>query len=460
MRQIVEDDGTEREEADSYGRPASRLRKFFEIDKYGSTLGREFLAGTTTFVALAYIFAVNPQILSDAGFPFEAVLFATVFCSAITCTLMGLWANKPFALAPGMGMNGYVAYYVCKTLGVSWQSALGIVFISGILNIALSVSPIRDRIIDSIPVPLKNGIAVGVGIFIALIGLRTANILAYEGVRLKGIGDITPLQIGLVVAGVVIMWLLKRLGVEGSILFGMLGLTAIGLVFGLTAFPKSLVALPRGAFDGFLALNFRGLLDPRLWGVLVALFLVDFFSSVGTFIGVALNTNLLDSEGRMPGMKEALIADSCGTPIGALFGTTSITTYIETAAGVQAGGRTGLTALVVAAWMLPMLFFAPLARIIPNFATAPALIFVGILMMVPITTVREYDIAEKVGFIALVIGTSLTFAIDQGMLYGFAGYIVMKWLTGKRAEISGFLYLTTAILVVGKIVAVFFVDAA
>ncbi len=429
------------------------LERHFEFSKYQTSFRREVLAGVTTFVALAYIFAVNPAILSAAGIPFDAVLFATAFCSAFATALMGFWANKPFSLAPGMGMNAYVAQYVVQVLGIPWPVALGIVFWSGVLNVALSVSPIRDRIIRSIPESLKNGIAVGVGVFIALIGLRTAGVLQYSGVQIQGFGDLGATPVLLTGAGVVLMSLLHFGKVTGSILIGMIALTVVGVVFGLSQAPTALVAVPRGAFDAFFALDLIGALAPSTWTILIALFLIDFFSSVGTFIGVSLSTNLLDKNGEMPQMREALIADSLATPVGAIFGTTSITTYIETAAGVQAGGRTGFTALVVAALMLPMLFFSPIVSVIPGFATAPALIFVGVLMMTPIRSVREYDLAGQIGFVVLVLGTLATFAIDQGMLYGFSAFIILKWLTRRQQEISGFLYVTTLVLIVGKLIS-------
>jgi adenine/guanine/hypoxanthine permease len=432
-----------------------RLRNFFEIDRLKTSFRREFLAGTTTFVTMAYIVAVNPAILGEAGMPYNAVLFATVFCSSLACILMGVWANKPFALAPGMGMNAYVTFYVVKTLGVPWQTALGIVFISGVLNVILSLSPIRTKVIDSIPLHLKNAIAVGVGIFIALIGLKTAGILAYEGVTLTGFGKISVTELLMVLGGIAAMGLLYWKKVAGSILIVIGIITALGVIFKIVTPPDAFVSVPTGMLDSFLKLDILGALAPKLWSIIVALFIIDFFSSVGTFIGVSLNTNLQDEQGRLPKMKESLIADSLATPFGALFGTTSITTYIETAAGVRAGGRTGVTAIVVAIWMIPMLFLAPILKIIPAMATAPALIFVGILMMAPIMEIRRYKLAEIVSFLVLVIATSLTFAIDQGMLYGFGIYIILKAFKGELKDISPFLYVTTGILLVGKIVQLF-----
>ena len=430
----------------------NRIRTYFETARYQTSLAQEFLAGTTTFVTMAYIVAVNPAILGDAGMPFDAVLFATVFCSAVSCIIMGVWANKPFALAPGMGMNAYFTYYVVQTIGVSWQTALAIVFISGLLFFILTISRIRSRIIDSIPLPLKTGIAVAVGIFIALIGLRTAGILEYEGGTFNGIANVLCVEVLLVVIGIALMAALHRRKIHGSILIGIAVITVAAIFLKIAVPPEAFISVPHGIFDCFLEMDFRGALNPKLWNLIIAFFMIDFFSSVGTFIGVSLNTNLLDECGRLPKMKEALMSDSIGTMFGAAFGTSSITTYIETAAGVREGGRTGITALVVAAWMLPMLLLSPILKIVPSCATAPALIFVGILMMAPLKTIKSYDIPEKIAFFILIIATSLTFSIDQGMLYGFSAYILLKCAAKKRKDISGFLCLTTGILIIGNLV--------
>lgn len=428
------------------------ISSYFKIEKFQTSVKTEILAGTTTFVALAYIVAVNPAILSDAGIPFDAVLFATVFCSALSCIMMGLWANKPFALAPGMGMNGYIAYYVVKTLGIPWQTALGVVFFSGMLSVILTLTPFRNWVIDSIPLSLKKGIAVSIGVFIAFVGLRTAGILEYDGVALRGVGSVFRMDILLMVLGITVMGVLHVRKIHASVLVGMSLITVAAILFGISLPPHSLTSKPRGMLDAVLKLDFVEALNPKLLPIMVALFVIDFFSTVGTFVGVAINTNIVDDQGRLPRLKEALLADSIATPLGALCGTSNVTTYVESAAGVQVGGRTGITALVVAAWLLPMLLFSPVLRIIPNCATAAALIFVGILMAAPIKAMKSYHITEKIAFGVLVIATALTFSIDQGMLYGFSSFILLKVATKKWKDVSAFLYVTTGTLVVGKLI--------
>ncbi len=432
----------------------THLDEHFHLTQHGSSVRTEILAGATTFVALAYILAVNPAILSEAGVPYGAVFFATVVCSAIACIVMGLWANKPFALAPGMGINAYFAYYVVQVAGASWQTALGIVFISGVLFCIFTLTSLRSRVIESIPIPLRNGIAVGIGLFIALIGLRTAGILEYSGLSYVGFGGASGLDVALLAAGTLGIALLHHRKIPGSILIGMGVITAVSIGVGISKPPESIISMPEGMFDAFLKMDLVSALRPEYWSVIVAFFMLDFFSSTGTFIGVTTNTKLMGADGRLPKMKQALMADGIGTMLGSVFGTSSITTYVESAAGVREGGRTGLTAIVVAAFLLPMLLFAPVIEVIPTVATSAALIFVGILMMAPARNIASYDMAEKLAFIVLIAAMSITFSIDQGMLYGFSAYILLKILTGKWREIDLFLLLTTGILLAGRLAQV------
>ena len=411
------------------------LERQFQLSAHGTTVRIEVLAGLTTFMTMAYIIFVNPAILADAGMDKGAVFVATCLAAAFGSALMGLWANYPVALAPGMGLNAYFTYGVVKGMGHTWETALGAVFLSGVLFLIVSATPLREWVINAIPKSLKLAIAAGIGLFLAIIGLKSAGIIAAHPATLVTIGDLKAPAAALAVAGFLLMAALDARKVPGAILIAILATAAAGLAFGLTKF-GGVVAMPPSVAPVFLKMDIVKALEIGLIAIVFTFFLVDVFDNTGTLVAVAHKAGLLNPDGTLPRAKRALTADSAAAMVGAAIGTSTTTSYIESAAGVNAGGRTGLTAVTVAVLFLAALFFAPLAGSIPAFATAPALVHVACLMMGAVREIDFDDVTEYVPAVIAIAAMPLTFSIAHGIAFGFISYAGIKLLAGRFGQVS------------------------
>ncbi len=409
------------------------LTSFFRLTEHGTTVRTEILAGLTTFLTMAYITFVNPAILSKAGLDFGAAFVATCVAAAIGTLIMGLYANYPIALAPGMGLNAFFTYSVVLGMGHTWQVALGAVFTSGVLFVVLSVLPVREWIINSIPKTLKLAIAAGVGLFLALIAFQNAGIVVDSPATLVTLGDLTSPKSLLALLGFVVIVALDYRTVPGAVIIGILAMTAIGIACGISEW-KGFVALPPDPTPTLFQLDMRGTLEIGLFTVVLAFLLVDLFDTAGTLIGLAHQAELLDAHDQLPRLKNVLMADSIATVIGAVLGTSTTTSYIESAAGIRAGGRTGLTAVTVALLFLLALFFSPLAQTIPTYATAPALLFVACVMLRSLAAFDWNDATEYIPAAATTIAMPLTYSISDGIGLGFMTYAAIKLASGKPGE--------------------------
>jgi len=411
------------------------MDRFFKLTEHGTSVRQEVIAGVTTFLTLAYIIFVNPAILSDAGMDFGAVFVATCVAAAIGCLIMGLYANYPIALAPGMGLNAYFTYAVVGGMGHTWQVALGAVFLSGVLFLILSVLPVREWVINAIPRSLKMAISAGIGLFLALIALKNAGVVVDHPATLVTLGSFSDPTVLLAVVGFVLMVALDKLKVIGGIVIAILGVTVAGVLLGLTEF-KGIADLPPDPSPTLLQLDIAGALDVGLIAIVFAFFFVDLFDTAGTLVGVSHRAGLLDSEGRLPRLRQALMADSVATTAGAALGTSTTTSYIESAAGVRAGGRTGLTAVVVAVLFLLALFFAPLAGTVPAYATAPALLFVACIMARGLSEIDWDDVTEAAPAVVTAIAMPFAFSIAHGIALGFITFAAVKLLSGRLNEVT------------------------
>ncbi|SDR77413.1 putative MFS transporter, AGZA family, xanthine/uracil permease [Halopseudomonas xinjiangensis] len=432
--------------ASSFEIPAM-LEKLFQLKAHGTTVRTEILAGLTTFLTMAYIVFVNPMMMSDAGIDPGAAFVATCLAAAIGSLIMGLWANYPIALAPGMGLNAFFAYTVVGSMGYSWQVALGAVFLSGFLFFLLSIFKIREWIINSIPMPLRSAIAAGIGLFLALIALKNAGLVVDHPATLVALGDLTQPGPLLAALGFAVIVALAYRRVTGAVMIGILLITGISLLTGLTR-ASGIVSAPPSLAPTFLELDLRGALEIGLISVIFAFLFVDLFDTSGTLIGVAQKANLVDAEGKMPRLGRALMADSTATMAGAMLGTSTTTSYIESAAGTTAGGRTGLTACVVAGLFLLCLFFSPLAGAVPAFATAPALLFVAVLMTGGLVQVDWEDLTEAAPVVITAIMMPLTFSIANGIALGFISWTAIKVLSGRWKELNPSLYVLAGLFVI------------
>jgi AGZA family xanthine/uracil permease-like MFS transporter len=424
------------------------LNKYFKLGENKTTVRTEVLAGLTTFMTMAYILAVNPDILSAAGMDKGAVFTATALASLVATLVMALYAKLPFALAPGMGLNAFFAFTVVLGMGHSWQFALTAVFLEGLVFIALTAFNIREMIVNSIPNNMKHAISVGIGLFIAFIGLKNAGIIVSSPATFVTLGDLTDLtnNAGAVVAllALVLTGVLLALKVKGALLIGILAGTVIGLAFGVTQLPTSFDLTPPSLSPIFMKFEWAQILTFDMMIVVFTFLFVDMFDTVGTLIGVSSKANMLDKEGRVPRVKQALMADAVGTTFGAMLGTSTVTTYVESAAGVSEGGRTGLTSLTVAILFFFALFLSPIFLMIPGAATAPALILVGAMMMTPIKNIDFDDYTESIPVFLTIIMMPLTYSISEGILFGVLSYVILKLLTGKFKDIT----VVTAVLAV------------
>ncbi|HEH8657780.1 TPA: NCS2 family permease [Pseudomonas aeruginosa] len=423
------------------------LEKLFQLKAHNTTVRTEILAGITTFLTMAYILFVNPSILGETGMDKGAVFVATCLAAAIGSTIMGLIANYPIALAPGMGLNAFFTYTVVLHMGHSWQVALGAVFISATMFFLLSIFRIHEWIINSIPLPLRSAIAAGIGLFLALIALQNAGIVVDNPATLIGMGDLTKPAPILATLGFILIVALEARSVTGAVLIGILVVTAIAILLGVTQF-GGVVSMPPSLAPTFLQLDIKGALDIGLVSVIFAFLFVDLFDNSGTLIGVAKRAGLMSKDGHMPKMGRALIADSTAAMGGSLLGTSTTTSYIESAAGVSAGGRTGLTAIVVAILFLLALFFAPLAGSVPAFATAPALLFVAVLMASGLAEIDWEDITVAAPVVVTALAMPFTYSIATGIAFGFISWTAIKVLSGRWRELNPALVILSVLFVI------------
>lgn len=420
------------------------LDKFFALQQHNTNVRVETLGGLTTFLAMAYITVVNPSILAQAGMDFGAVFVATCIAAAVGSIVMGLHANYPIAQAPGMGQNAYFTFGVVLGMGHSWQTALGAVFISGVIFVAMSLLPIREWLVNSIPRNLKLGMAAGIGLFLGFIALRNAGIVVANPDTLVALGEIWSFEPLACLLGFVTIAALSARRVTGAVIIGILLATAIGWASGRAEF-VGIVAMPPSIAPVFLQLDIAGALKLSMITAILSMLIVDVFDTAGTLVGVATRANLIGSDGKLPRLRRALLSDSTATVVGALAGTSSTTSYIESAAGVEAGGRTGLTAVVCGLLFLGCLFFAPLAQSVPAYATASALLFVACLMARSLADIEWHDVTESAPAVVAALAMPLSFSIAEGIGLGFITYVSIKLISGNWRECSAASWVIAAI---------------
>jgi AGZA family xanthine/uracil permease-like MFS transporter len=420
------------------------LERRFQLAAHGTDVRTEVLAGATTFLTMAYILVVNPQILGDAGMDPGGVLAATALGAALATTVMGLHANLPYALAPGMGLNAFFAYTVCVGMGHPWQLALTAVFVEGLLFLVLTFLRLREAILQSIPLPLKRAIAAGIGLFIASLGLQSGGLVRRAEGKPLELGDLTSAEALVAVAGLLLAAVLQARRVRGALLWGILGATLVGVPLGITSLPGGWSPPPSPA-PVLLKFQWSEVFSLEFAVILGTFLFVDLFDTAGTLIGVATRTGLLDEQGRVSRARRALLADAVGTTAGACLGTSTVTVYVESAAGVAQGGRTGLTALVVAALFLAALPLAPLFLAIPKAATAGALILVGLLMLQPVRDLNLGDPADALPAFLTLLVMPLAGSIADGILVGMLSHVLLRLLLGRAREVTATAWVIAAV---------------
>lgn len=422
------------------------LEKLFGFDRNVTRVRTEVLAGITTFLTMAYILAVNPNILSATGMDKGALFTTTVIASAFATLLMAFYAKLPFGLAPGMGLNAFFAYTVCLTMGYTWQFALTAVLIEGLIFILLTVTNLRDKIVDAIPVTLKNAIGAGIGLFISFIGLQNAGIIVNNDATLISMGNITSGTALLGMIGLVVTSLLLVKGVRGALLFGILITTLIGIPMGITKF-DGIFSTPPSIEPIFWQFEWHNIFTKEMIVVVFTFLFVDMFDTIGTLVGVTAKAGMMDKNGKIPHLKQAFMVDAIGTTAGAMLGTSTITTFVESASGVGEGGRSGLTSFVTAVCFLLSLFFAPFFLSVPGAATAPVLILVGLMMMSSVLKVNFADYSEAIPAFICIIFMPLAYSISDGIVLGMISYVLINLLTGKYKKLTIGMYILAAIFV-------------
>ncbi|MGL5256874.1 MAG: NCS2 family permease [Proteocatella sp.] len=430
---------------------ASFLEKTFKLKSHNTDVKTEFFAGLTTFMTMAYILVVNPLVLSDAGMDPGAVFTATALSAVIATLFMAFVANLPFVLAPGMGLNAFFAYTVVLKMGYSWQFALTAVFIEGIIFLFLTFFNVREAIIDCIPDNIKKSISVGIGLFIAIIGFSNAGIINNTGATLLSLGNLLGGSALVAICGIIITGILLARNVTGAIFFGIVAATVIGIPLGVTTIPDgSLFSIP--ASPNFLSFEFENMFTTDMLVVVFTFLFVDLFDTVGTLIGVSTKANMLDENGKVPNVKQALFADAIGTTFGALIGTSTVTTYVESASGVAEGGRTGLTALTSAILFFLALFLSPLFLMVPSAATAPALVIVGLFMMSPIKDIDFSDFTESIPAFLTITMMPFAYSISEGIVFGIVSYVLLKTFTGKIKQVHKVTFVLAIVFVINIII--------
>jgi adenine/guanine/hypoxanthine permease len=421
------------------------LERYFRLKENQTTVRTELLGGLTTFITMAYIVVVNPQILSKAGVPIEGVVFATCVSAAAATLVMGLYANYPIALAPGMSLNAYFTYVVCLGMKVPWQTALGVIFFSGVIFLILTVTRVREQIVNGIPDCLKHSTAAGIGMFIAFVGLRNANLVVANPATFVSLGSFSNHEAQLALVGLAIMLVLMTRKIKGAILIGVLATTLVGIFRGMASWPSSFFSVPHPGAT-WLKLDLRGALHLGLFEIIFVFLFVDLFDNVGTLVGVCEQGGFIRN-GKIPRVGRVLVSDAVGTIFGALTGTSTVTSYIESAAGVAAGAKTGLSNMMVAALFLLAAFCSPLAAAIPGYATAPALMVVGALMTESIGRVAWTDFTEALPAFVTLLATPLTFSIATGLSLGLISYTLVKVAAGKFREVSPIIWILTVLFI-------------
>ena len=421
------------------------IERYFKLAENQTSVKQEMLGGVTTFVTMAYIVVVNPQILSQAGVPADGALFATCLSAAVATLVMGLYANYPIALAPGMSLNAYFTYAVCLGMGIPWRTALGVVFFSGVLFLVLTVTKVREQIVNAIPDSVKHSTAAGIGMFIAFVGLREAKLVVASPATFITLGDFSNHEVQIACFGLALTLVLMARKVTGAILIGVVTTTLVAILSGVANWPSAIFSIPNPSAT-FLQLDLRGASHLRLLDILFALLFVDLFDNVGTLVGVCEQAGFV-RDGKIPRVGRILVADAVGTIFGSLTGTSTVTSYIESAAGVAAGARTGLSNFPVAALFLAAMFFSPLAAAVPGCATASALIVVGALMTQSIARVIWSDFTEAAPAFVTMLAMPLTFSIATGLSLGLICYTLVKLAAGQRKEVSPFVWILTVLFV-------------
>lgn len=428
----------------------------FKLSQHNTNVKTEILAGITTFMTMAYILIVNPNMLAETGMDWGGVFTATAISSIIATLIMAFLANYPFALAPGMGLNAFFTYSVVFGMSKSWQFALTAVFLEGIIFIILSLFKVREAIFDAIPMNLKKAVSVGIGLFIALIGFVNAGIVVAEGGTIVSLGILTDRGPLLALIGLLIMGVLLAKNIKGALLIGILAATLIGIPMGITSLPEGVFKAPPSVSQVAFHFEWSNIFTWEMLIVVFTFLFVDVFDTVGTLVGVASKADMLDEEGKLPRVSQALFADAVGTVAGACLGTSTVTTYVESASGVADGGRTGLTALSTAAMFFLALFFSPIFGMIPGQATAPALIIVGLFMMSPIKDIDLGDFTEAIPAFLTIVMMPFAYSIAEGIVFGMVSYVLLKLITGKYKDISLVMYILAALFVLKNILPLFF----
>lgn len=426
------------------------LEKFFKLKENKTTVRTEIIAGITTFMTMAYILAVNPDILSVTGMDKNAVFTATALSAVVATLVMALWAKLPFALAPGMGLNAFFAFTVVLAMGHSWEFALTAVFLEGIIFLLLTAFNVRELIVNAIPMNLKHAISAGIGLFIAFIGMQNAGLIVKSDATMVTLGNMGEHTIWIALFGLIVSGVLLALKVKGALLIGIFAAAILGIPLDVTHLPEgNWVSMPPSLEPIFFKFSFAEIFSTDMLVVLITFLFVDLFDTVGTLVGVASKANMIDKDGKLPRVKQALFADAVGTTTGALLGTSTVTTYVESASGVAEGGRTGLTALSTAGMFALALFFAPIFLMVPGAATAPALILVGSFMLSPILKINFEDYTESIPVFLTVIMMPLAYSIAEGIVFGMLSYVVLKLLTGRTKDVSVVMYIL-AVLFLAK----------
>ena len=423
------------------------LKKLFGFDPAKTTIRTEIVAGITTFLTMSYILAVNPTMFGELdGMPIGSVFTSTALAAIVGCLAMAFIGKLPFGLAPGMGLNAFFVYSVCMGMGYSWQFALTAVLIEGLIFIVLTLTNVREAIVDAIPMSLRNAIGAGIGLFIAFIGLKSAGVVVADGATLVALGDITSGSALLAFIGLIITGFLYARNVPGAILLGIIITMLIGIPLGVTEF-KGVVSVPESISPIFCKFEFDKIFSVDMLVVVFTFFFIDMFDTVGTLVGVCTKAKMLDEKGNIHRVKQAFMADSIATTVGAILGTSTTTTYVESAAGVAQGGRSGLTALIVGGCFVVALFFSPLFLSIPSAATAPALIIVGLLMMEQVKNIPFDDFSESIPAFVCMIMMPLTYSISNGILIGMITYVLMNMICGKFKKLSPAIYILAVLFI-------------
>lgn len=423
------------------------LEKQFKLSQNNTDVKTEIMAGITTFMTMAYILAVNPSMLAETGMDWGGVFTATALAAVIATLMMAFLANYPFALAPGMGLNAFFTYSVVMGMGHTWQFALTAVFLEGIIFVVLSLFKVREAIFDAIPMNLKKAVSVGIGLFIALIGFSNSGLVVPDEGTMIALGSLVEPGPLLALIGLLIMGVLLAKNVKGALLFGILSTTIIGIPMGITPIPEGFFQMPPSVSKVALQFEWNNIFTMDMLIVIFTFLFVDIFDTVGTLIGVASKADMLDDEGKLPNASQALMADAVGTISGAALGTSTVTTFVESASGVADGGRTGLTALSTAVMFFLALFFSPIFSVIPAEATAPALILVGLFMMSPIKEIDLEDFTEAIPAFLTIVMMPFAYSIAEGIVFGMVSYVFLKVITGKHKDVSAVMYILALLFI-------------